>query len=65
MKLTCSKCQGTYFKDIEKSKEIEIESNTKSYECTNCGSIEIIKIKKPVKVKQFHIEIEINNKKTN
>ena len=61
MKLTCSKCQGTYFKNIEKEHENEVESNTKSYECKRCGNIEVIKKNyKTFNAKQYHIEIKHN-----
>lgn len=66
MKLTCSKCQGTYFKNNEKENGFETESNTKSYECINCGNIEVIKKNyKTFKVDQFNIEIQSGDKKSN
>ena len=66
MKLTCSKCQGTYFKNNENENEFEAESNTKSYECINCGHTEIIKRKyKTFKVNQYNIEINFSDGKSN
>jgi Zn finger protein HypA/HybF involved in hydrogenase expression len=66
MKLTCSKCQGTRFKSNENENEFETEPNTKSYECINCGNIEVIKKDyKTFKIKQFHIEVENNGGKSN
>jgi hypothetical protein len=66
MKLTCSKCQGTRFKNNEKENEFETESNTKSYECINCGNIEIIKRNyKTFKADQFNIEIQFKDGKYN
>jgi DNA-directed RNA polymerase subunit RPC12/RpoP len=66
MKLTCSKCQGTYFKNNENENEFEAESNTKSYECIKCGHIEIIKKNyKTFKANQYNIEINFNGGKLN
>lgn len=66
MKLTCSKCQGTRFKNNENENEFESESNTKSYKCINCGNIEVIKKNyKNFKAPQYQIEIKVNGEKSN